>query len=201
MSLRQRGLTSACVSGAGQKRALGALGVPFAELLMQGGVMIPGWKRLHRCVCTEHLAPSSPAQAAGGACWGPSRGSDLMLLSWSPPAEILLWFFLLGCVSATSVCWAGWGGQSGAAAGEANQGRFLLQAQPPLGQREHLRRVLPVPLHAASSASLGELRCLTGCSRGGRAARAPRAPLSRAGKACRRGAAGGLVLESCRDGG
>lgn len=117
---------------------------------MQGSVMIPGWKRLHRCVCTEHLAPSSPAQVAGGVCWGPSRGSDLMLLSWSPPTEILLWFFFLGCVSATSVCWAGWGGQSGAAAGEANQGRFLLQAQPPLGQREHLRHVPPIPLHAAT---------------------------------------------------
>ena len=98
-----------------------------------------------------------------------------MLLPWSPPAETLLWFLLLGCVSAMPVCWAGWGGWSGAAAGEADQGRFLLQAPPLLGQHDHLQRVLPVPLPPASSTSLGQLSALTGCSRGGRTATAPRA--------------------------
>lgn len=35
-------------------------------------------------------------------------------------------------------------------AAEVDQGRFLLQAQPPLGQHDHLQRVLPVPLRAAT---------------------------------------------------
>lgn len=73
-----------------------------------------------------------------------------MLLLWSSPAETLLWFLLLGCVSAMPVCWAGSGGRSGVAAGEAEQDRFLLQAQPPLGHRDHLQRVLPVRLRAAT---------------------------------------------------
>lgn len=69
-----------------------------------------------------------------------------MLLPWSPPTETLLWFF---GVSAMPVCWAQWGRWSRAVAG-ADQGRFLLQAQPPLGQHDHLQCVLPVPLRVAA---------------------------------------------------
>ena len=160
-SFGRRGLTSACVSGAGQKQALRALGTPCAELLAQGSVTVVGWKSLHRRVCTE-VAPCSQqpsvggrwcvpgSQPAGGSCRRSGR-SDLTLLPWSRPAETSLWFLLLGCVSAVPVCWAGWGGQSGAAAGEADQGRFLLHLSH--------RRANMTP-YSVSSLSLCAAACL-----------------------------------------
>lgn len=104
---------------------------------------------------------------------------DLGCVIWcfSPPAETLLWFLLPGCVSALSVCWVGCVGWSGVTAGEAGQGSFLLQAQPLLGQHDHLQCVLPVPLCAAatSSAPPWELSTLTQHSRGRGTARAAQA--------------------------
>lgn len=52
-----------------------------------------------------------------------------------------------------------------AAAGESDQNRLLLRAQPLLGQHEH--RVLLVPLHAATSCIPQAAHGFTRCSRGG----------------------------------